>query len=117
MPLLVTEYGADARLHATAPRRFDKTEEYATRYHQAYLPAILARPFVVSGAVWNLVDCSSESRAAGATWAATPTGYPATACPTAQTATYWAPTSMRCMKRSAWDYRNFASLCPMGSMK
>ncbi|MGI4872155.1 MAG: glycoside hydrolase family 2 TIM barrel-domain containing protein [Janthinobacterium lividum] len=62
VPLLVTEYGADARLHAATPRRFDKTEEYAARYHQAYLPAILARPFVAGGAVWNLADFSSETR-------------------------------------------------------
>jgi beta-galactosidase len=64
VPLLVTEYGADAdaRLHATTPRRFDKTVEYAARYHQAYLPAMRARPFVAGGAVWNLADFSSETR-------------------------------------------------------
>jgi beta-galactosidase len=64
VPLLVTEYGADAdaRLHADTPRRFDKTVEYAAYYHQAYLPAMLARPFVAGGAVWNLADFSSETR-------------------------------------------------------
>lgn len=63
-PMLVTEYGADSdeRLHAANPRRFDKTTEYANRYHQFYLGAILARPFVAGAAVWNLTEFNSESR-------------------------------------------------------
>lgn len=63
-PLLVTEYGADAdyRLHALAPLRFDKAQEYALLFHQAYLAAIRARPFVAGAAVWNLADFGSESR-------------------------------------------------------
>ncbi|MDO7887042.1 glycoside hydrolase family 2 TIM barrel-domain containing protein [Hymenobacter cheonanensis] len=63
-PLLVTEYGADAdeRLHAAGPRRFDKTTEYANRYHQFYLAAILARPFVAGSTVWNLAEFNSETR-------------------------------------------------------
>ncbi len=64
LPLLVTEYGADAdeRLHATKPRRFDKTVEYATRYHQFYLAAIQERPFVAGATVWNLAEFNSETR-------------------------------------------------------
>lgn len=63
-PLLVTEYGADAdeRLHAASPRRFDKTTEYANRYHQFYLEAIRARPFVAVATVWNLAEFNSETR-------------------------------------------------------
>jgi beta-galactosidase len=63
-PLLVTEFGADAdeRLHAASPRRFDKTTEYATRYHQFYLEAIRARPFVAVATVWNLAEFNSETR-------------------------------------------------------
>lgn len=63
-PLLVTEYGADSdvRLHAAQPRRFDKTTEYANQYHQFYLQAILARPFVAGSTVWNLAEFSSETR-------------------------------------------------------
>ncbi|WP_457063499.1 glycoside hydrolase family 2 TIM barrel-domain containing protein [Hymenobacter sp. UYAg731] len=63
-PLLVTEFGADAdaRLHSFDPLRFDKTTEYANRYHQFYLKEILARPFVAGATVWNLAEFNSESR-------------------------------------------------------
>jgi beta-galactosidase len=63
-PLLVTEYGADSdeRLHSFAPKRFDKTMEYANRYHEFYLKSILERPFVAASAVWNLAEFNSETR-------------------------------------------------------
>ncbi|MDF7814784.1 glycoside hydrolase family 2 TIM barrel-domain containing protein [Hymenobacter sp. YC55] len=63
-PLLVTEYGADCdvRLHAAVPKRFDKSMEYANRYHEFYLKAILDRPFVAGCAVWNLAEFNSETR-------------------------------------------------------
>ncbi|OKL41856.1 glycoside hydrolase family 2 TIM barrel-domain containing protein [Pontibacter flavimaris] len=63
-PVLVTEYGADAdsRLHSFAPVRFDKTVEYTNAFHQAYLKAILERPFVAAGLIWNLAEFSSEHR-------------------------------------------------------
>jgi beta-galactosidase len=63
-PLLVTEYGADSdeRLHSLRPQRFDKTMEYANRYHEFYLQSILARPFVAGSAVWNLAEFNSETR-------------------------------------------------------
>ncbi|MDJ0364430.1 glycoside hydrolase family 2 TIM barrel-domain containing protein [Hymenobacter sp. H14-R3] len=63
-PMLVTEYGADSdeRLHSFSPRRFDKTTEYANRYHEFYLQAILDRPFVAGSTVWNLAEFNSESR-------------------------------------------------------
>ncbi|WP_226163378.1 glycoside hydrolase family 2 TIM barrel-domain containing protein [Hymenobacter terricola] len=63
-PLLVTEYGADSdeRLHSFQPKRFDKTTEYANRYHEFYLRAILERPFVAGGTVWNLAEFNSETR-------------------------------------------------------
>lgn len=64
-PLLVTEYGADAdnRLHDFNPVRFDKTVEYTTIYHEAYLKAMLERPFVAIGMIWNLAEFNSEERA------------------------------------------------------
>ncbi|QKG54431.1 glycoside hydrolase family 2 TIM barrel-domain containing protein [Hymenobacter sp. BRD67] len=64
VPLLVTEYGADAdpRLHAAQPVRFDKTQEYANLYHQYYLKEFLARPYVVGSTAWNLADFNSEGR-------------------------------------------------------
>lgn len=64
-PLLVTEYGADAdnRLHSFDPERFDKTVEYTTSYHEVYLTAMLERPFVAVGMIWNLAEFNSEERA------------------------------------------------------
>jgi beta-galactosidase len=63
-PLLVTEYGADSdeRLHSPSPKRFDKTTEYANRYHQFYLQAIQERAFVAGSTVWNLAEFNSETR-------------------------------------------------------
>jgi len=63
-PVIITEYGADSdlRLHSFQPQRFDKTQEYANRYHQYYLKAILDRPFVAGSTVWNLAEFNSESR-------------------------------------------------------
>ncbi|ANH81586.1 beta-galactosidase [Niabella ginsenosidivorans] len=64
-PLLITEYGADAdnRLHSSSPVRFDKTVEYATAYHRAYLETIRSKPFIAGAVIWNLADFSSETRA------------------------------------------------------
>jgi beta-galactosidase len=63
-PLLITEYGADAdpRLHSLNPVRFDKSMEYTNLYHQAYLKAMIDRPFVAAGMIWNLADFNSETR-------------------------------------------------------
>ena len=63
-PFIITEYGADAdpRVHAPEPTRFDKTPEYAVRYHQYYWQAIQARPYVAGAAIWNLADFGSEGR-------------------------------------------------------
>ena len=64
MPLLVTEYGADAdpRIRSFSPVRFDKSVEYALKFHQVYLNAILERPFVSGAMAWNLADFNSETR-------------------------------------------------------
>ncbi|WP_374949850.1 glycoside hydrolase family 2 TIM barrel-domain containing protein [Mucilaginibacter sp.] len=65
LPMLITEYGADAddRIRATQPQRFDKSVDYAVDFHQIYLNAINQRPFVAAGILWNLADFSSEERA------------------------------------------------------
>jgi beta-galactosidase len=64
-PLLITEYGSDAdiRLHSFKPERFDKTVEYTTLFHQAYLKDMLSRPFVAAAMIWNLAEFNSEQRA------------------------------------------------------
>jgi len=63
-PLLVTEYGADAdpRIRSFTPVRFDKSAEYAIKFHQIYLNELLKRPFVSGGMAWNLADFNSETR-------------------------------------------------------
>jgi len=62
---LITEYGSDAdfRLHSFKPERFDKTVEYTTLFHQAYLKDMLSRPFVAAAMIWNLAEFNSEQRA------------------------------------------------------
>jgi beta-galactosidase len=64
-PTLITEYGADGdpRVRGFSPVRFDKTVEYETYYHKAYIKAIEDRAFVSGGLVWNLADFNSETRA------------------------------------------------------
>jgi len=63
-PFIISEYGADAdpRIHSNNPERFDKSMEYVNLYHQVYLKAIMARPFVAGAAIWNLADFNSEQR-------------------------------------------------------
>lgn len=63
-PFMVTEYGADAdpRIRSFQPVRFDKSVEYAVKFHQTYLNAMLERPFVAGGMAWNLADFNSETR-------------------------------------------------------
>jgi len=65
IPMLVTEYGADAdpRIHSFSPVRFDKSVEYAVLYNQGYMDDMLKRPFVAGGFAWNLADFNSETRA------------------------------------------------------
>lgn len=63
-PFMVTEYGADAdpRIRSSQPVRFDKSVEYAVKFHQTYLNAMIERPFVAGGIAWNLADFNSETR-------------------------------------------------------
>jgi beta-galactosidase len=63
-PMLITEYGADAdpRIRSFEPVRFDKSVEYATKFHQIYLNDMLKRPYVSGGMAWNLADFNSETR-------------------------------------------------------
>ncbi len=64
-PILITEYGSDAdiRLHNFNPERFDKSIEYTTKLHQAYLKDMMDRPFVSAAMIWNLAEFNSEQRA------------------------------------------------------
>lgn len=63
-PIIISEYGADSdyRLHNFKPSRFDKTQEYANLYHEAYIKTITKYPFIAGGIVWNLVEFVNEAR-------------------------------------------------------
>lgn len=63
-PTLVTEYGADTdpRIRSVKPVRFDKSVDYGLYFHNVYLDAIQARPFIAGAMVWNLADFNSETR-------------------------------------------------------
>lgn len=63
-PMIISEYGAgaDPRIRAATPERFDFSVEWASKYHQYYLNAIRQRPHLMGGAIWNLVDFNSEGR-------------------------------------------------------
>src|SRR6218665_547503 len=63
--LVVSEYGADAdpRIRSFDPVKFDKSVEYATRFHQYYIHEMLKRPYVAGAMIWNLADFNSEGRA------------------------------------------------------
>lgn len=63
-PMIIAEYGAgaDPRLHAVKPERFDFTIEYATRFHEQYVKALTDLPFVAGINVWNFADFGSVGR-------------------------------------------------------
>ena len=63
-PLMISEFGAgsDERIHALEPRPFDFSTEYQQRFHEAYLPRILDRPWLVGAAVWIQFDFASAGR-------------------------------------------------------
>lgn len=62
--MAITEFGADSdpRIRSDKPIRFDKSTEYSTLFHQYYYKAIMERPFVAGGMIWNLADFNSEVR-------------------------------------------------------
>lgn len=63
-PVIISEYGADAdpRIRSLQPVRFDKSIEYAMRFHQYYIHEITRRDFVAGAMIWNLADFNSETR-------------------------------------------------------
>ncbi|MGY6523706.1 MAG: glycoside hydrolase family 2 TIM barrel-domain containing protein [Mongoliitalea sp.] len=60
----ISEFGAgsDPRLHSTKPEKFDFTMEGHKRFLESYLKQLYERPYISGGAVWNLIDFSSERR-------------------------------------------------------
>lgn len=60
----ISEYGAgsDVRLYSEKPEKFDFTIEEQINFTQSITKQILDRPYIAGGALWNLVDFSSERR-------------------------------------------------------
>lgn len=60
----ISEYGAgsDVRLYSEKPEKFDFTIEEQLNFTQAIMKQILDRPYIAGGALWNLIDFSSERR-------------------------------------------------------
>jgi beta-galactosidase len=63
-PFILSEYGggADPRLRAYKPTRFDFSVEYQFLLHKAYMKAILGIPEIVGANVWNYADFQVEHR-------------------------------------------------------
>lgn len=63
-PLMISEYGAgaDPRLRADNPRRFDFSLEYQAQVHKAWLKSIYNNDFVAGSFIWNFADFSSPYR-------------------------------------------------------
>ncbi|RRD60739.1 glycoside hydrolase family 2 TIM barrel-domain containing protein, partial [Tannerella forsythia] len=61
---LISEYGAgsDVRLYSEKPEKFDFTIEEQIRFTRSITTQILDRPYIAGGALWNLIDFSSERR-------------------------------------------------------
>ena len=58
--LFVSEYGAedDARVNSLEPERFDFSNSWVKRFHEAYLRQINARPWLAGTAIWSQFDFS-----------------------------------------------------------
>ena len=62
--LLVSEYGpgADVRVSATEPSRYDYSQEYQLLLHSGYYNQVGNRDFVAGMTAWNFADFGSEFR-------------------------------------------------------
>ncbi|HMR19742.1 MAG TPA: glycoside hydrolase family 2 TIM barrel-domain containing protein, partial [Sphingobacterium sp.] len=61
---IISEFGAGAHtgIHSDRPERFDFSIEGQVDFTQAIIKQIQERDYISGGALWNLVDFSSESR-------------------------------------------------------
>lgn len=61
---IISEFGAGAHMgiYSDQPERFDFSVEGQVDFTQSIIRQIQERPYIAGGALWNLVDFSSESR-------------------------------------------------------
>ena len=62
--LLISEYGpgADVRISATEPSRYDYSQDYQLLLHSGYYSQVMERDFVTGMTAWNFADFGSEFR-------------------------------------------------------
>jgi len=63
-PMMISEYGpgADMRVSATKPLRYDYSQQYQLQLHRSYVEQVQARDFVAGMTAWNFADFASEFR-------------------------------------------------------
>jgi beta-galactosidase len=66
-PLGMSEFGAGSSqdFHTDQPVPLQYTDEYAVTFHEAYLKAVAARPWLWCAFMWNLAGQASDSRNEG----------------------------------------------------
>ncbi len=62
--IMISEYGpgADVRISAKAPIKYDYSQEYQLKLHKSYYEQVQARDFVAGMTAWNFADFGSEFR-------------------------------------------------------
>ena len=62
--IMVSEYGsgADVRISATPPIKYDYSQDYQLKLHTSYYQQVMARNFVAGMTAWNFADFGSEFR-------------------------------------------------------
>lgn len=62
--IMVSEYGpgADVRISAETPRKYDFSQEYQLLLHKGYYKQVMERDFVAGMTAWNFADFGSEFR-------------------------------------------------------
>ncbi|TXD81975.1 glycoside hydrolase family 2 [Subsaximicrobium wynnwilliamsii] len=63
-PIMISEYGpgADVRVSAAQPERYDYSQQYQLKLHSSYVEQVQARDFVAGMTAWNFADFASEFR-------------------------------------------------------
>lgn len=66
-PVGISEYGCEAvlRLHSSAPKQGDYSEEYQAYYHENLLRIIEERPYLWATHLWNMFDFAVDGRSEG----------------------------------------------------
>ncbi|HMU47914.1 MAG TPA: glycoside hydrolase family 2 TIM barrel-domain containing protein, partial [Chitinophagaceae bacterium] len=63
-PIMLSEYGAGSivNMHTYKPTLFDFSEEYQCDFHESYVLAGSAKPWMIGFAIWNFIDFQRDGR-------------------------------------------------------